>query len=199
MFGESANDFLSRMTVKLGTTPAQLRNTLLGQEEENNNTYKQPPVFITGESKFIKILKPKVEVDTSPRVIKTLLSTSGSAESQSFLDSTDAMSATVKDKFIAWAADYFALQLGVQEAIEFSAQTIPSDIGVEKALMGVKGKIETSMMQRLVADISIDALKCDPAVLDIFKPQGSAPPGSPQDIMERFLKFAKDSKSGGDK
>lgn len=203
MNGETANDFLSRMTVKLGTTSAQLRDTLLGNDSNQQRLDPvKPPVFITGSSPFIKILKPRQEQDLNqPTIVKTLLTTTGSEESQNFLSGTDKMSTHVKTELINWATDYFALQLGVQDALEFSAQTIPSDIGVEKAFIGVKNKVETAMLQRLVSSLSIDVLKCDPQVMEIFNGSSRDAPGSPTDIINRFLKMAKDAsdKNGGKK
>lgn len=192
MNGESADSFLSRMTVKLGTTPAQLRNTMLGLEPTEDHKVSVP-VFITGTSPMIHILKTKVVgVSNAPTVVTTRLSTSGSAESQNFLNDTDDMASKVKDSFVAWASDYFALQLGMQDALEFSAQTIPSDIGVEKSLANAKSKIETAMLQRLVSSVSVDVLKCDPMIMEFFN-NSDGKGAIPKSIMERFLEIAKKS------
>ncbi len=192
MNGESADSFLSRMTVKLGTTPAQLRNTMLGLEPTEDHKVSVP-VFITGTSPMIHILKTKVVgVSSAPTVVTTRLSTSGSAESQNFLNDTDDMASKVKDSLVSWASDYFALQLGIQDALEFSAQTIPSDIGVEKSLASAKSKIETAMLQRLVSSISVDVLKCDPTIMGFFN-SNEGKGSIPKSIMDRFLEIAKKS------
>lgn len=194
---DTAEQFLARMTVKLGTTPAQLKNRLLGKIEDESP--RKAPNFITGSSPLILYIKPRVDHQPDrARIVTTTLSTDGSAESQSFLDSTSTMSESVRDALIEWASDYFALQLGIQDAIEFSSQTIPADIGVEKSIVGVKQKLESAMSHRLVSTLAKNVLNCDEDIMSIFD-KNPAPTGIPQDIFNRFLKLAKDAKVNGDK
>ena len=200
---DTAEQFLARMTVKLGTTPAQLKNRLLGKIEDDSPI--EPPNFITGTSPFIKYIKPKVEyVPERAQIITTTLSTTESEEAQKFLEGTDTMSSGVRDALIEWASDYFALQLGIQDAIEFSSQSIPSDIGVEKSILGVKQKLESAMSHRLVSTLARDVLKCDEDIMSIFEKGQNPNPAIPQEIYNRFLKIAKDASAsketkGGEK
>lgn len=175
-----------------------MNNTNLGGYLPPNFRYDVEPCIIRHleNNPYIHRLNLKTEY-VAPSVKHVESAMHVDEGSDEFLEKADNMSKLVAQAMIDWSSKYFGFMLGSQDALDFLAGNVPADFEMHKILGSIEERVSESLIKELARILSMDTLNCNPEIVAQSLLGGAyakgLPPETQGNILDRFLKIAKDA------